>query len=167
MLNRPSATHSSQIFLHFHSISLRWPIYIINSRTFVQTWPSERTWLGLSTRLPETIWLIFWLFYTSYEVKHRRKICWNHRHLVPASCDLRARKAGAYQRLLTSKYFLRSMRKQNAPLTTQRQNDCAWSSFRARRNGRHNISIETTASKWRQFKIPGKCFVFTEGVLSV
>ena len=31
MLNRPSATHPSQIFLHFHSISLRWPIYIINS----------------------------------------------------------------------------------------------------------------------------------------
>ena len=31
VLNRPSATHPSQIFLHFHSISLRWPIYIINS----------------------------------------------------------------------------------------------------------------------------------------
>ena len=31
MLNRPSATHPSRIFLHFHSISLRWPIYIINS----------------------------------------------------------------------------------------------------------------------------------------
>ena len=31
MLNRPSATHPSQIFLHFHSISLRWLIYIINS----------------------------------------------------------------------------------------------------------------------------------------
>ena len=30
--------------------------------------------------------------------------------------DLRTRKAGTYQRLLTSKYFLRSMRKQNAPL---------------------------------------------------
>ena len=36
--------------------------------------------------------------------------------IFPPFCDLRIRKAGAYQRLLTSKYFLRSMRKQNAHL---------------------------------------------------
>ena len=36
--------------------------------------------------------------------------------IFPPFCDLRIRKAGAYQRLLTSKYFLGSMRKQNAHL---------------------------------------------------
>ena len=36
--------------------------------------------------------------------------------IFPPFCDLRIRKAGAYQRLLTSKYFLRSMRKENAHL---------------------------------------------------
>ena len=32
----------------------------------------------------------------------------------PLFCDLLTHKAGAYQRLLTSKYFLRNMSKQNA-----------------------------------------------------
>ena len=62
VLNRPSATHpNSQIFLHFHSISLRWPIYIINSldknklsslEAFVQ---ALTFWNGLDWTFYETL----------------------------------------------------------------------------------------------------------------
>ena len=44
------------------------------------------------------------------------KILFKTNAIFPPFCDLRIRKADAYQRLLTSKYFLRNMRKQNAHL---------------------------------------------------
>ena len=64
-------------------MSLRWPIYIINSGQLSQSQIIKtrsaclgldlltRTWLGLSSRLHKTIWLIFWLFYTSYKGKRK------------------------------------------------------------------------------------------------
>ena len=119
VLNRPSATHPSQIFLHFHSISLRWPIYInwvdknklSSLERLFRPWPSERAWLGLSTRLRNHLVDFLTLLH-----KLRRETPPKNLLKPPPFCDLRLSKAGAYQRLLTSKYFLRSTRKQNAPL---------------------------------------------------
>ena len=120
VLNRPSATHPSQIFLHFHSISLRWPIYIINSVDKNKLSSLERLFrLDLLTDLVGTFYetsrnhLVDFL-----TLLHKLRRETPPKNLLKPSpfCDLSLSKAEAYQRLLASKYFLRGMRKQNAPL---------------------------------------------------
>ena len=66
MLNRPSATHPSQTFLRIH------PCSKTRLGSVCLCLDLEQTWLGLSVRLLKTIWLIFWLFYTSCKVKKEK-----------------------------------------------------------------------------------------------
>ena len=118
MLNRPSATHPSQIFLWIHPCSN-------NSKTRLEAFVYALTWNGLGFDFLRDSTKPFGWFsdsFTQVAKWKRKRLLSSPKKFVktnaifPPFCDLRIRKAGAYQRLLTSKYFLRSMRKQNAHL---------------------------------------------------